>query len=34
MDYSIIQKILPKIGGSGGEVLDILVRDGFTTFWQ
>lgn len=26
MDYSIIQKILPKIGGSGGEVLDILVE--------
>lgn len=26
MDYSIVQKILPKIGGSGGEVLDILVE--------
>jgi hypothetical protein len=26
MDYSLIQKILPKIGGSGGEVLDILVE--------
>ena len=25
MDYSIVQKILPKTGGSGGEVLDILV---------
>ena len=25
MDYSIVQKILPKIGGSGTEVLDILV---------
>ena len=26
MDYSIVQKILPKIGGSGLEVLDILVE--------
>ena len=26
MDYSLLQKILPKIGGSGGEVLDILVK--------
>ena len=26
MDYSIVQKILPKIGGSSGEVLDILVE--------
>lgn len=26
MDYSIVQKILPKIGGSSGEVLDILVQ--------
>ncbi|BCZ45824.1 hypothetical protein psyc5s11_18910 [Clostridium gelidum] len=26
MDYSIVQKILPKISGSGGEVLDILVE--------
>ena len=26
MDYSVVQKILPKIGGSGGEVLDILVE--------
>lgn len=26
MDYSIVQKILPKIGGSGSEVLDILVE--------
>lgn len=26
MDYSIVQKILPKIGGSGAEVLDILVE--------
>lgn len=26
MDYSIVQKILPKVGGSGGEVLDILVE--------
>ena len=26
MDYSIVQKILPKMGGSGGEVLDILVE--------
>ncbi|MCB2300264.1 McrB family protein [Clostridium tagluense] len=26
MDYSLFQKILPKIGGSGGEVLDILVK--------
>jgi len=23
MDYSIVQKILPKVSGSGGEVLDI-----------
>ena len=26
MDFSIVQKILPKIGGSGSEVLDILVE--------
>jgi len=26
MDYSIVQKILPKIGGSGAEVLDILIE--------
>ncbi len=26
MDYSLLQKILPKIGGSGGEILDILVE--------
>jgi hypothetical protein len=26
MDYSIVQKILPKMGGSGGEVLDILIE--------
>lgn len=26
MDFSITQKILPKIGGSGSEVLDILVE--------
>ncbi|MPQ31259.1 ATPase [Clostridium estertheticum] len=26
MDYSIVQKILPKIGGSSPEVLDILVE--------
>ncbi|MBK1809528.1 AAA family ATPase [Clostridium sp. YIM B02505] len=26
MDFSIVQKILPKIGGSGGEVLDILIK--------
>jgi len=26
MDYSLLQKILPKIGGSGGEVLDTLVK--------
>jgi MoxR-like ATPase len=26
MDYSIVQKILTKIGGSGNEVLDILVE--------
>jgi hypothetical protein len=26
MDYSIVQKILPKIGGSGGEALDTLVE--------
>lgn len=26
MDYSLLQKILPKIGGSGNDVLDILVK--------